>query len=143
MLRQHLPTTHKITIVIKGSERFISNSMSSPSLESTADNIAVPNRASIWVGVRAPTGKETVAAIDRVLNCLKAGAMSSGCSYEISREHMYMDMQQSEAFTEYFTQVTEGKYGKESYPVDRTPITAGTDLVCCASPRRSYTDIIG
>jgi metal-dependent amidase/aminoacylase/carboxypeptidase family protein len=130
MLRQHLPTTHKITIVIKGSERFISNSMSpSAAFLSKADRLAVPNRASIWVGVRAPTGKETVAAIDRVLNCLKAGALSSGCSYEISREHMYMDMQQSEAFTEYFTQVTEGKYGKESYPVDRTPITAGTDLV--------------
>jgi len=42
---------------------------------------------------------------------------------------MYMDMQQSEAFTEYFTQVTEGRWGKEAYPVDRTPITAGTDLV--------------
>jgi hypothetical protein len=42
---------------------------------------------------------------------------------------MYMDMQQSEAFTEYFTQVTEGRWGQEAYPVDRTPITAGTDLV--------------
>lgn len=41
-----------------------------------------------------------------------------------------MDMQQSEAFTEYFTQVTEGRWGKDEYPVDRTPITAGTDLVC-------------
>jgi hypothetical protein len=56
---------------------------------------------------------------------------------------MYMDMQQSEAFTEYFTQVTEGKYGKESYPVDRTPITAGTDLVRCVAPGQSYTDTIG
>jgi hypothetical protein len=44
---------------------------------------------------------------------------------------MYMDMQQSEAFTDYFTQVTEGRWGKDEYPVDRTPITAGTDLVCC------------
>jgi hypothetical protein len=80
--------------------------------------------------VRAPTGGETIKAIDKVLNCLKAGALSSGCSYEISREHMYMDMQQSEAFTDYFTQVTEGRWGKDEYPVDRTPITAGTDLVC-------------
>jgi len=114
MLRQHLPSDHKITIVIKGSEKFISNT--------------VPNQSSIWVGVRAPSGRQTVKAIDKVLNCLKAGALSSGCTYKISREHMYMDMQQSEAFTEYFTQVTEGRWGKEAYPVDRTPITAGTDL---------------
>lgn len=28
MIRQHLPASHKITIVIKGSEKFISNSES-------------------------------------------------------------------------------------------------------------------
>lgn len=28
MMRQHLPASHKITIVIKGSEKFISNSTS-------------------------------------------------------------------------------------------------------------------
>lgn len=148
MLRQHLPSDHKITIVIKGSEKFISNStflscsflisaFASPLLRprtkkvssNDADYVAVPNSSSIWVGVRAPSGKQTVKAIDKVLNCLRAGALASGCQYEISREHMYMDMQQSEAFTDYFTQVTEGRYGKEAYPVDRTPITAGTDLV--------------
>lgn len=91
--------------------------------------IAVPNKSSIWVGVRAPTGKEVTVAIDKVLNCLKAGALSSGCTYEISREHMYMDMQQSEAFCDYYTQVTETKWAQDGYKVDRQPITAGTDMV--------------
>jgi metal-dependent amidase/aminoacylase/carboxypeptidase family protein len=90
---------------------------------------AVPNQASIWVGVRAPTGKQVTVAVDKVLNCLKAGALSSGCTYEISREHMYMDMQQSEAFCDYFTDVTESSWGQGGYKVDRSPITAGTDMV--------------
>lgn len=55
--------------------------------------------------------------------------MASGCTYEISREHMYMDMQQSESFCDYYTQITESKWGQEGYKVDRLPITAGTDMV--------------
>lgn len=91
--------------------------------------LAIPNRASVWVGVRAPSGKETTVAIDKILNCLKAGAMASGCTYKISREHMYMDMQQSESFCDYYTEITETKWGSEGYKVDRLPITAGTDMV--------------
>jgi metal-dependent amidase/aminoacylase/carboxypeptidase family protein len=81
------------------------------------------------VGVRAPSGKEVTLAIDKILNCLKAGALASGCTYEISREHMYMDMQQSEGFCDYYTEITESKWDQEGYKVDRLPITAGTDMV--------------
>jgi hypothetical protein len=41
MLRQHLPADHKITIVIKGSERFISNSEFKPS---TKSNLLITQR---------------------------------------------------------------------------------------------------
>lgn len=48
---------------------------------------------------------------------------------------MYMDMQQSEGFCDYYTEITESKWGQEGYKVDRLPITAGTDMVSdCPAP---------
>lgn len=121
-----MPSSHRITNIIQGSEGFITNS---EYVSPIALSLDIPNKAGLWVGVRSPSATETYKAVDRILNCLKAGALASGCSYEIKRQHLYMDMQGSKEFEDYFEQICPDAWKADGYHTYRAPITAGTDFV--------------
>ncbi|ORY22194.1 hypothetical protein BCR39DRAFT_501710 [Naematelia encephala] len=114
LLRQMLPDSFRVYDTIQGSEGW------------TANVIASESR--LTVGVRCPTAKETYGTIDRVLNCLKAAALATGCQYEIRREALYFDMQQAHELDDYFTKVCTETWGHKGYTVGRSSSYASTDF---------------
>lgn len=68
--------------------------------------------------------------LPRVLDCFKAAALSSGCSYEIAIGHVYLDLQPCTTLEAYYQEHCRERWGSEGYQVpDRGAITAGTDFV--------------
>ncbi|KAK7461002.1 hypothetical protein VKT23_008929 [Stygiomarasmius scandens] len=79
-----------------------------------APNI-IPDYARYAIAVRAPTLAEQEAATERVLPCLQAGALASGCEHKITkREHLY-DLRQNKALGEELANVVQSRYGSVDY----------------------------
>lgn len=68
--------------------------------------------------------------VPRVLNCFKAGALSTGCEYDISISHVYLDLQPCTKLEEYYQEHCQSRWGSEGYVVsERSSISASTDFV--------------
>lgn len=93
------------------------------------------------VGMRCPKAIQTYELIDRVLNCLKAAALATGCEYEIRREALYLDIQQAGAMGEYLGQVCEQTWGEQGYEFEPLNTFASSDFV--SSICRIVVDVQG
>lgn len=78
------------------------------------------------MGVRCPVASEVYDLVQRVLPCLEAAALATGCDYEIKRQALYMDTQQSSGLTDYLRQVSKAKWDLDAPDM---PTTAATDFV--------------
>lgn len=68
--------------------------------------------------------------VPRVLNCFKAGALSSGCTYDITISHVYLDLQPCTKLEEFYQEHSRIRWGSEGYATpDRSAISASTDFV--------------
>ncbi|KAJ9103064.1 hypothetical protein QFC21_002486 [Naganishia friedmannii] len=115
VLRQQVPGTNRIHGVIAGSENWSAN--------------VIPGEAQLKYGVRAPTAREVMDLVPRVLNCFKAAALSSGCTHEITISHAYLDLQPCTTLETAYQEFCKERWGSEGYDVsDRTSISASTDF---------------
>ena len=86
----------------------------------------IASRSTLIVGVRCPAASEVYELVQRVLPCLEAAAMATGCDFEIKRQALYMDTQQASGLSDYLRQVSKSKW---DLPVPDMPTTASTDFV--------------
>ncbi|KAL1409148.1 hypothetical protein Q8F55_005977 [Vanrija albida] len=110
LLRQQIPDTHRIYNVLKGSEGWTAN--------------IITSNAKVMCGIRAPTAREVHKMIDRALNCYKAAALATGCSYTITKDALYLDTQHSTELDAYLETVTQ-RWAGEGYTY-RKFVTYGT-----------------
>ena len=90
----------------------------------------IPSEARLKYGVRAPTARELMDVVPRVLNCFKAGALSSGCTYEITVNHVSLDLQPCTTLEEFYQQHCKSRWGAEGYlSPGRSATSASTDFV--------------
>ncbi|EGG00930.1 amidohydrolase [Melampsora larici-populina 98AG31] len=111
-LRQQIHPTHRVHGIIQGSERWTAN--------------VIPDYACLKYGIRAPTSKEMLELKERVFNCFKAAALSTGCTYTLKEELVYYDLKNNSRLG------TEYKHYMESVmkiPVPLTgPVLGSTDF---------------
>lgn len=122
LLRQQIPDSNRIHLTLKGSEKWSAN--------------VIASTAEIQMGIRAPSAAETVKLIPRALNCVKAGALATGCEYKIYREILYLDTRHSEGMAQYLEQAVGEQYGASGYTWDRHNTPGSTDFgnVCYKLP---------
>lgn len=101
LLRQQIGDHHRVYTTIKGCEKWSAN--------------VIAGESSMIVGVRCPTAKETYHLIDRALNCFKAAALATGCKYEIKKELLYFDTQQSSELAKAHQDICASLYPNDSY----------------------------
>lgn len=93
-------------------------------------NVVIPGEAKLKYGIRAPTARQVMELVPRVLNCFKAGALSTGCEYDISISHVYLDLQPCTKLEEFYQEHCQSRWGSEGYVVsERSSISASTDFV--------------
>ncbi|GAA6054161.1 hypothetical protein JCM3770_003225, partial [Rhodotorula araucariae] len=80
-LRQQLPRDVRVHGVISGGEEWSAN--------------VIPSRAKLMYGVRAPSAAALSALIPRVLRCFAGAALAAGCTYELERHFIYLDVRPS------------------------------------------------
>lgn len=78
-------------------------------------------------GVRTPTAQETYSIINRAINCFKAGAIATGCKYDIRRETLYFDTQQSTELAKCHEEVCRTLHPDDTY-IPNQQMTAATDF---------------
>ena len=102
----------------------------------------IASQSTLIVGVRCPAASEVYDLVQRVLPCLEAAALATGCKYEIKRQALYMDTQQSSGLTDYLRQVSKSKWDLD---VPDMPTTASTDFVGLHRPCKegAATDLAG
>ena len=98
----------------------------------------IPSESQLKFGVRAPTAREVMDLMPRVLNCFKAGALSSGCTYDIKVSHVYLDLQPCTKLEEFYQEHCQSRWGSEGYDASpRSAISASTDFVSAMATARS------
>ncbi|KAH9807887.1 amidohydrolase [Melampsora americana] len=114
ILRQQIHPTHRVHGIIQGSERWTAN--------------VIPDYACLKYGIRAPTSEEMLKLKERVYNCFKAAALSTGCTYTLKEELAYNDLKNNSRLG------SEYKHYMESVmkiPVPLSgPVLGSTDFVC-------------
>ncbi|KAI5451522.1 hypothetical protein NCC49_001508 [Naganishia albida] len=115
VLRQQIPGNCRIHGVIAGSEKWSAN--------------VIPGEAKLQYGIRAPSAKKVMDLVPRVLNCFKAGALSTGCEVDIAVSHVYLDLQPCTKLEEYYREHCQSRWGSEGYVASgRSSISASTDF---------------
>jgi metal-dependent amidase/aminoacylase/carboxypeptidase family protein len=90
----------------------------------------IPSESKLKFGIRAPTAREVMELVPRVLNCFKAGALASGCTYDITISHVYLDLQPCTKLEEFYQEHCRSRWGAEGYETpNRSAISASTDFV--------------
>lgn len=97
----------------------------------------IPSESKLKFGIRAPTAREVMELVPRVLNCFKAGALSSGCTYDITISHAYLDLQPCTKLEDFYQQHCKSRWGSEGYETpSRSAISASTDFVSTIATTR-------
>lgn len=106
------------------------------SLKSSVEYLVIPGEAKLQYGIRAPSAKKVMDLVPRVLNCFKAGALSTGCEVDIAVSHVYLDLQPCTKLEEYYREHCQSRWGSEGYVASgRSSISASTDFVSLPSKR--------
>jgi hypothetical protein len=81
-------------------------------------------------GIRAPTAQAVISLVPRVLACFQAAALSTGCTYEITRDNVYLELQPCTTLERYYQEHCRERWGREGYEVpERIEMSASTDFV--------------
>ncbi|PPQ64776.1 hypothetical protein CVT24_007862 [Panaeolus cyanescens] len=87
VLRQQIKPDHRVHGVVEGKD--------------WQANV-IPDYAKMRWLARAPTSKDLAALVERVQNCLRAGAVATGCTMEMKVEPPYFDLHQNPALSASF-----------------------------------------
>jgi len=99
-LRQQLHPTHRVHGIFEGKE--------------WAPNI-IPDYAKFRCYVRAPTRKEMLETLKRVVPCFQAAALATGCEIKITRDGTSFDLRQNKALGGELANIILNKYGAIEY----------------------------
>ncbi|POY72166.1 hypothetical protein BMF94_4803 [Rhodotorula taiwanensis] len=83
-LRQQLAPGTKVHGIITGSDEWSPN-----------EPIVIPSKATMLYGLRTESSFTLADLIPRVLRCFEGAATATGCSLELEREHLYLELRQS------------------------------------------------
>lgn len=94
-----------------------------------APNI-IPGYTSMSWGIRAPTDERLDEIYPRVIQCLEAAALATGCTIEITKVgHRYKDMRSDPVLAELYAANSESVGRKMNFIRDMPPATSGsTDM---------------
>ncbi|TFY65870.1 hypothetical protein EVG20_g5218 [Dentipellis fragilis] len=112
VLRQQINPTHRVQGTVSGKD--------------WTPNV-IPDYAKMTWIVRAPTWAEVEVLRDRVINCLEAAALSTGCKHKLTLGERYMDLRQNTVLAESFAAVSQHHYGLPTQILDET-MPASTDF---------------
>ncbi|KAH8832690.1 amidohydrolase [Flagelloscypha sp. PMI_526] len=95
-LRQQTPPTHRVHGIVSGQD--------------WAPNV-IPDCAKLSYIVRAPSVEELDVFVEKVVNCLKAGALATSCKMELEYDTGYSELRQNAALGDSFISVMDHRYG--------------------------------
>ncbi|GLB39890.1 putative peptidase dimerisation domain containing protein [Lyophyllum shimeji] len=99
-LRQQIPPTQRVHSLFIGKD--------------WAPNI-VPDHSKMLCYVRAPTRSEVQATLERVIPCLKAAALATGCAINITPGFSMDDLRQNKTLGNEVAHIITAKYGAIDY----------------------------
>ncbi|KZV63757.1 amidohydrolase [Peniophora sp. CONT] len=85
----------------------------------------IPDYARMQWRARAPTWAEVQDLRDRMINCVKAGALATGCDYKIKLDDPYLDLRPNKVLADDYLKVANVRYG---IPVGYSDTSASTDF---------------
>ncbi|KAA1469040.1 amidohydrolase [Dentipellis sp. KUC8613] len=112
VLRQQIKPTHRVQGSVSGRD--------------WTPNV-IPDYAKMTWIVRAPTWAEVEVLRDRVVNCLEAAALSTGCKHKLTLGERYMDLRHNPVLAEAFAAVSQHHYNLPTQILDDT-MPASTDF---------------
>ncbi|KJA28025.1 hypothetical protein HYPSUDRAFT_34300 [Hypholoma sublateritium FD-334 SS-4] len=96
MLRQQIKPDHRVHGIIAGNNWLA--------------NVIPDNSKMKWIA-RAPTSLEVSVLADRLINCMKAAAIATGCEIEVKLGPAYFDLRQNSVLAQDFTDIVGSRYG--------------------------------
>lgn len=111
VLRQQMKPTYRVHGIVVRRDEWTPN--------------VIPDHATMRWYVRAPTKDEAAALSEKVKNCFRGAALSTGCKLTINEDIPYYDLQNDETLSDVFTDIAQKYYG---IPVGRTSTSASTDF---------------
>ncbi|THH13534.1 hypothetical protein EW146_g6688 [Bondarzewia mesenterica] len=114
VLRQQIKPSHRVHGILQG--------------KNWTPNV-IPDYAKMkWI-VRAPTWDEVLILRDRVINCLKAASISTGCRVTITESDRYYNLRQNLVIAQDFASTAQQRFGFHTiYPTNSEGLTASTDF---------------
>ncbi|KAI0315031.1 hypothetical protein OF83DRAFT_389613 [Amylostereum chailletii] len=113
VLRQQILPTHRVHGTVFGRD--------------WAANV-IPDYARMkWI-TRAPTWAEVDVLRERVVNCLKAAALATGCEYKLVQTSAYYDVRQNRPLAETLAATSRERYGIPTTFIDPSQMSASTDF---------------
>ena len=133
-LRQQLASSTRVHGIITGGEHWSPNGECARMIAcAVADRLAltaIPASSKLVFGVRAGSAPELAVLIPRVLACFQAAALSTGCSYTVQGENLYLELRHSRGLASAFRDYALGEWANEGYTVpEGTMVPASTDFV--------------
>jgi metal-dependent amidase/aminoacylase/carboxypeptidase family protein len=145
VLRQQIPATSRVHGIIAGSEGWSTNGEPREQREYWCTFFqwsnrrlilrrpalpVIPGEAKVKYGIRAPTAQAVISLVPRVLACFRAAALSTGCTYEITRDNVYLELEPCTTLERYYQEHCRERWGREGYEVpERIEMSASTDFV--------------
>ncbi|CAG7847005.1 Peptidase M20 domain-containing protein 2 AltName: Full=Aminoacylase-1-like protein 2 [Serendipita indica DSM 11827] len=96
VLRQQIKPTHRVHGIVEGRD--------------WAPNI-IPDYAKMRWLVRAPSAAEVDILRERVINCFKGAALSTGCKMELKVDRTMFDLRQNSVLSSEYHNVSQSQYG--------------------------------
>ncbi|KAF9482589.1 amidohydrolase [Pholiota conissans] len=96
MLRQQMKPDHRLHGIVEGKD-WLPN--------------VIPDYSKMrWIA-RAPTSEEVEVLVKRVVDCLRAAAIATGCEIDVKLDVAYFDLHQNSALAQYYTDIVGNRYG--------------------------------
>ncbi|KAL1747608.1 hypothetical protein HDZ31DRAFT_61085 [Schizophyllum fasciatum] len=96
-LRQQMKPTYRVHGIIVGRDEWTPN--------------VIPDHATMRWYVRAPTKDEAAELTERVKNCFRGAALSTGCKLVLKEDLPYYDLQNDDTLGDAFAKIAQNFYG--------------------------------
>ncbi|KKA18520.1 Amidohydrolase, partial [Rasamsonia emersonii CBS 393.64] len=90
----------------------------------------IPDHTAVTFGTRSPTWADADRLMERVTDCLKAGALATGCRVEYERTDGYLDLRLNRTLCERYTHHMGASYSERIRLMTDEYMSASTDMGC-------------
>ncbi|KAL1983860.1 hypothetical protein VTN96DRAFT_9861 [Rasamsonia emersonii] len=88
----------------------------------------IPDHTAVTFGTRSPTWADADRLMERVTDCLKAGALATGCRVEYERTDGYLDLRLNRTLCERYTHHMGASYSERIRLMTDEYMSASTDM---------------